>query len=108
LKEVGVACEAKQIKLGSKEDREENLLNIIEELTNDPGVNFIKRIGPSEKRSDKMTSCLYSVNWEDILKNAQNSLVENIVEQTSSLGMYHCRVLRILKTKGFLNEINLS
>jgi hypothetical protein len=34
--------------------------------------------------------------------------MENIVDQTSRLGQYHVRVLRILKFKGFLNEADIS
>ena len=36
------------------------------------------------------------------------TLVENIVESTNHLGSYHTRVMKILKTKGYLNEQDLS
>ena len=51
---------------------------------------------------------MYSINWEEIYQAAQNTLAENIIEQTANLGTYHTRVLRILKKKGYLNESDLA
>jgi hypothetical protein len=35
-------------------------------------------------------------------------LAENIVEQTKGFGVYHTRVMRILKMKGYLTEPDIS
>jgi len=60
----------------------------------DAKVQFI-RINPSEQT--------YMVNWKPILKAVQATFIESLIE--SSMGVYHTRVLRILKTKGFLSEV---
>ena len=51
---------------------------------------------------------LYSVNWQGLFEVVQSTLMENIVENTSYMGKYHCRVLRILKEKGYLADQTLS
>ena len=61
-----------------------------------------------QHNGDKRYFSIYSVNWEEIYQAAQNTLCENIIEQTANLGTYHTRVLRILKTKGYLNETDIG
>ena len=58
--------------------------------------------------TDKKHHSLYSVNWDEIYQAAQNTFIENIVEQTANMGTYHTRVLRILKAKGYLNETDIA
>ena len=51
---------------------------------------------------------LYAVNWDHLKAAAQTSLIDNIVENTTGLGIYHTRVLRIMRKKGFMSETDLK
>ena len=51
---------------------------------------------------------LYAVNWDHLKVVARASLLDNIVENTTGLGMYHTRMLRILRKKGFTSETDLK
>ena len=74
-------------------------------------MKFLKKVGTydgDKTLTEKKQNSVYSVNWDKIFKTAQETLAENIIESTADLGVYHTRVLRILKTKGYLNETDLS
>lgn len=50
----------------------------------------------------------YQINWDEIYEELRATLLENIVEQTSGLGPYHTRIMRILRAKGYLNEYDIQ
>lgn len=68
-------------------------------MVNDP-VQFLRRTQYNLSAHEAE----YSINWSDIYKTAQITFMENSLEQTAGMGPYHVRILRILKTKGFLVE----
>ena len=51
---------------------------------------------------------MFAINWSYLLNASRVCLAENIVENTSGLGTYHTRVLRILKKYGYLAETDIQ
>lgn len=121
--EIAVACEAADKKLQNElrltEDKS-RLLKAIEELELDPSVKFLRRVGQADLvaktkaekteiiESSKGINGLYSVNWEELHQVVQITFVEQVVERTAHLGVYHARVLRILKAKGHLLDHDIG
>lgn len=62
----------------------------------------------SSKAADGASQVTYCVNWKELLQASQNSFAESVIENTSGFGIYHVRVLRILRKKKFLSEYDIK
>lgn len=130
VNEILVACEANNVDfesgmadheadvsvgpsgLSSANLKMAKLKQVLESLANNTCA-FLKRAqsltGFGHSKDAGVSAILhYCVNWAELIKQARNSFMENIVENTTGLGIYHVRVLRILRKKGYLNENDIK
>jgi len=83
---------------GTEESYVTRLSQVLERLVVNK-VQFLKVSASAEA---------YSVNWREIFKVAQESMMESTVSLTHNFGPYHTRVLRILKKQGYLSELQVQ
>ena len=96
-----MACKSEGLKIEEKKDKKEDKLEAILGRLSTNAQVFLDRTLIGEQYH-------YQVNWDHLFEKLQAQIMESIIESTSGLGPYHTRVIRILKSKGYLNETDIQ